>query len=85
MFKLTASTRRLFAVGALGSLLTLPVLWFVLPAFLAPATAVVLGEILAVVVEALLLWRLLPARPLVALVLSVAANLASLAMGLLVF
>lgn len=41
VFKLTAvSTRRLLAAGALGSLLTLPVLRFVLPAFLNPAAAV---------------------------------------------
>jgi len=86
VFKLTAvSTRRLLAVGALGSLLTLPLLWFVLPAFLNPRVAVVLGETLAVVVEALLFWRLLPARPRVAVALSFAANLASFAVGLLVF
>ena len=86
VFKLTAvSTRRLLAVGALGSLLTLPVLWFVLPAFLNPRVAVVLGETLAVVVEALLFWRLLPARPPIAVALSFAANLASFAVGLLVF
>ncbi len=81
----TASTRRLLAVGALGSLLTLPVLWFVLPAFLSPAVAIALGEALAVGVEALLLWRLLPARPLVAVILSLVANLASFLLGRLVF
>jgi hypothetical protein len=86
VFKLTAvSTRRLLAVGAVGSLLTLPVLWFVLPAFLNPPVAVVLGETLAVGVEALLYSRLLPARPLVALALSFATNLGSFTAGLLVF
>jgi hypothetical protein len=81
VFKLTASTRRLLGVGALGSLLTLPILWFVLPAWFPPGIAIVLGEALAVVVEALLYWRLLPARLLVALVLSVSANLASFVAG----
>lgn len=85
-FRLKAvSTRRLLGVGALGSLLTLPVLWFVLPAFLSPAAAIALGEALAVLAEALLLWRLLPARPLVAVVLSLAANLASFLLGRLFF
>ncbi len=85
VFKLAGvPTRRLLGVGALGSLLTLPVLWFVLPAFLSPAAAIAVGEVLAVVIEALLLWRLLPARPLVAVVLSLAANLASFLLGRLV-
>jgi hypothetical protein len=41
--------------------------------------------VLAVVIEALLLWRLLPARPLVAVVLSLAANLASFLLGRMAF
>jgi hypothetical protein len=81
VFKLTAVTTRRLLAGAPGSLLTLPVLWFALPAFLTPLAAVVLGETLAVMVEALLYWRLLPARSLVALALSLAANLASFAAG----
>lgn len=85
VFKLPVSTRRLLAVGALGSLLTLPVLWFVLPVFMNPPAAIALGEVLAVGVEALLLWRLLPARPLAAVVLSLAANLASFLLGQIVF
>ena len=40
---------------------------------------------LAVAVETLLYWRLLPARLPVALILSLAANLASYWVGLLVF
>lgn len=78
------STLRILAVGALGSLLTLPVLWFALPSYFVPTTAIALGEALAVTVEALLLWRLLPARPLTAVILSLAANLASFLWGWLV-
>lgn len=68
-----------------GSLPTLPVLWFVLPSLLLALSALLVGKALAVVVEALLHWRLLPARPLPALILSVAANLAFYWVGLLVF
>jgi hypothetical protein len=47
-------------------------------------SAIWVGEILAVAVEALLYWRLLPARPTQALALSVLANLASFAVGIVV-
>jgi hypothetical protein len=79
------STARLLGVGVLASALTLPLLWFVLPVMLPAVPALLAGEALAVALEALLYWWLLKARSLAALFLSLAANLASYWVGLLVF
>ena len=86
VFRLTrVSTRRLFAVGVLASVVTLPLLWFVLPRLLPAQPALVVGEGLVVVLEALCYWRLLPSRLGAAIGLAVIANVASFLVGVVVF
>lgn len=79
------NTGRLLFVGALASTLTLPYLWFVFPQFLDAAYAVYVGELLVMVIEAVILSRLLPTSLRRACVLSVGANVASFVAGVLLF
>lgn len=74
------------AAGILPSVATLPYLWFVLPAFVATyLRRTIIGEIGIMVVELMILRFLtgLPWRK--SALLSIAANIASVAVGLLIF
>ena len=68
--------------GALPSALTIPYLWFVLPAFVSSGHYLVVGEGLVVLAEAPLLAWLLRVDLRKALLLSLACNAFSYAMGL---
>lgn len=67
--------------GALPSALTLPYLWFILPAFVAESAYVVIGEGLVVLAEAAMLARILRLDIPRALVLSLACNAVSYFLG----
>jgi hypothetical protein len=71
-------------VGILASALTLPYLWFVLPAFIFDRTVfVTFGEVAVILVEAILYYKLLKLKLLDAFVVSLVANIASIVFGLL--
>lgn len=71
-------------VGVLASLLTLPYLWFILPAFVFDRTIfVITGESLVILVEAFIYYKLLKLKTINAFAVSLVANLASVIFGLL--
>jgi hypothetical protein len=76
---------RVVLVALLATGLTLPYLWLVLPELVGAGVALWLGEVAVLVVEMLLYRWLLPATWRAAAVLSLAANVASLVVGLLIF
>lgn len=78
-------TARLLGVGLLATALTLPYLWFLLPDLLSAQAALWLGEALVFAVELGLYRWLLPANWRQAALLSLAANAASLLVGLALF
>jgi hypothetical protein len=74
---------RIAGAGILASALTLPYLWFVLPALALPrGLYAMLGEVLVVLVEALLYRMMLGLKFADALLISAIANAASAAAGL---
>jgi hypothetical protein len=75
---------RVVVVGLLATALTLPVLWFVVPGLLVTWPGIAAGELLVVGVEGVIYAGLLGVGLPQALVLSLAANAASFAAGLVV-
>jgi len=72
-------------ISAIASLLTLPYLWFIFPVYIADYTTyVVIGEIVVIIIEALIYWRLFRISMTRALVLSVIANISSVILGFLI-
>jgi len=72
-------------VGILASVLTLPYLWFVLPAFIFERfTYLILGESLVILVEAFIYFKLLKLKLLDSFVVSLLANTASIILGLVI-
>ncbi len=75
----------IFFVGILASVLTLPYLWFVLPAFVFERfTYLVLGELLVILVEAFIYFKLLKLKLLDAFVVSLLSNITSIILGLVI-
>ena len=78
------SSLRIVAATIIGNLATLPWLWFVYPEFMTYGYAIVLGEITAVGLEALLYHLIVGIGYKYSLLVSVAANAASVLAGLLI-
>ncbi|MFZ2205302.1 MAG: hypothetical protein WAV23_01810 [Minisyncoccia bacterium] len=77
-------TPTIFFVGVLASALTLPYLWFILPAFVFDRTIyLLLGESLVFLIEAFIYLKLLKLKPLDSFIVSLVANSASIVAGLL--
>jgi len=73
---------RIVAVAFVASALTLPYLWFVLPAFITNGAVYILGgEFLIIAAEAVIYNRLLGLKPREAAVASLAANVSSALLG----
>ena len=71
-------------VAAVASILTLPNLWFVLPAFIEARTPyLVVGETLVFLAEAMIYWRFLGLSLTRSFIVSFAANFISAAIGIL--
>lgn len=71
-------------VGVLASALTLPYLWFILPAFVFDRnTYLIVGESLVILIEAIIYYKLFKLKPFDAFVVSLIANSASATLGLL--
>lgn len=78
------SSLRIVAATIIGNLATLPWLWFVFPELMTYGYTVLLGEITAVGLEALLYHLIIGTGYRDALLVSVAANAASVITGLLI-
>lgn len=71
-------------VGIIASTLTLPYLWFILPMYIPDRTFYILvGELIIILIEAFIYFRLLKLKIGQALLISLVANLASVLAGLL--
>lgn len=72
--------------GVVASLLTLPYLWFVLPAFLfSRLIYIFVGEILVFIIEAIIYYKILKVKWSQSIVMSLIANIVSILIGLIVF
>jgi hypothetical protein len=77
------NTSKIILVGAIASALTLPYLWFILPAFIPNRVLYIwLGEASVVLIEAIIYNRLLKLKVVDAAVVSLIANVASVLVGL---
>jgi hypothetical protein len=78
------SRLRVVGIGILSTSVTIPYLWFIFAVFLDYWTMAIVGELFVFVVEALIYRKLLPISFLKAVVLSLIANVASIAVGILI-
>ena len=78
------SSLRIVAATVIGNFTTLPWLWFVYPSFMIYSHSILLGEITAVGVEALIYQLIVGTDYKFSLLVSFAANTASVITGLLV-
>lgn len=71
-------------VGIIASTLTLPYFWFILPMYISNRTFYILvGELIIILIEAFIYFRLLKLKIGQALFISLVVNLASVLVGLL--
>lgn len=86
VFKIkTIKNLDLLTAGVIATTLTIPYLWFVLPAFFNARYYVYLGEGMVTIVEAIIYSLLLRIDVIRALIISIVANMASYYLGLLIF
>ena len=79
------SIQKLIGIGIFASFATLPYVWYVFPSLLQPfSSAILVGEIFAVVVEAVFYVIVFPLTKKQALILSLIANVASYTLGKLI-
>lgn len=76
---------KIIFIGFLASALTLPYLWFVLPAYINVGYYAYIGEFLVFLFEALVYNQLLNTKINKSLLISFIANLASFVIGLIIF
>lgn len=82
LWKKSARVSDVVVAGIVSSTLTIPYLWFVMPIFFDSRTAYIYtSESLIVIVEALILYKLLPLPLKWAFAASLLANIASIAAG----
>jgi hypothetical protein len=81
--KLAKKKLRVLFIVIIGNLVTLPVVWFLLPLFLNVGASIIAGELFAFVTEAMILLLVFPQwfRPSGALLLSFMMNIMSLLVG----
>ena len=79
------STGRLLFVGTIATVLTLPYVWFVIPAFIRFKYWIYVAELFAVAAEGIIYSVLLRMRMRSALLVSLVANTISYLTGLLIF
>jgi len=78
-------TPTIIYVGVLATALTIPYLWFVLPAFIfSRITYLILGEFLVILVETFIYKQFLELKLPKAFVVSLIANVASILLGLMI-
>ena len=76
---------RLLFTGFIASFATLPYLWFVLPTYIVQKVwYIAIGESFAIVIESFIIFAILRIRFLTSLACSIACNLISFAIGLLI-
>lgn len=71
--------------GIFANLFSFPYLWFIFPLFITLHNYILIGEILVVLIEAVILLRVLKINFKNAIILSIVANVTSYLIGLIVF
>lgn len=85
-YKYKLKLQQLFLAGIIASSLTLPYLWFVLPAYISDRLIFLLvSEILIVCIEAVIYRQLLKIRLTKSFIISLIANIVSILVGLVLF
>jgi len=79
------SLKKIFSFGILASALTLPYLWFVLPSYIALNYYIFVGELVVIVIEAVIYNNFLGLNLKKAVIASFICNVFSFAAGLLIF
>ncbi|MFA4824309.1 MAG: hypothetical protein WC593_04040 [Methanoregula sp.] len=72
---------RIIFTGILATALTLPYLWFVLPAYIGATHYLLIGELFVIAVESVILNQILRIRPGLSIALSAVMNAASFIVG----
>jgi hypothetical protein len=83
-FKIQKSVAEIVFISLTASLLTLPYLWFVFPWLFGLESYVYIGEIIVLLIESIIYWRLLETKFLRAIIISFFANFSSFVIGLIV-
>lgn len=76
---------KIIGAGVIATALTLPYLWFVFPPYLDMRYYLLSGELIVIATEAVVYWVVLGMQPRLAIAVSVIANAASFAVGLLLY
>ncbi len=84
LLKIKIQAKEVLYWGAFASLFSLPYLWFVFPLFITSRYYILIGEILVVLIEAIILLKAFKTNIRKALFLSFVANLASYLVGRIV-
>ncbi len=77
--------RKIIIIGFIASAITLPYLWFILPAFVNLSNYIIVGESLVVIIESLIYYGLLNIKINESFIISLVANLISYAVGFIIF
>jgi len=77
--------KNIIIVGSLASILSLPYLWFVLPPYINSAHYIFIGELIVIIIEAIILNQLLRLSASKSFIASFIMNVASFILGLIVF
>ena len=83
-YLLKTGVKKLFWVGLFTNLFSLPYLWFVFPSFIHIHNYVYIGEIIVVLIEAIIFIKLLNINFKKSIFLSLTLNLASYLIGMLI-
>lgn len=75
----------ILSVGIIATTLTIPYLWFVIPAFVNAAYYVYIGEGIVIITEAVIYLLLLKIGSIKSLIISIILNMLSYGIGLLIY
>ena len=84
IFKIRFSNKKIFFAGLISSVLTLPYLWFVMRAFINANYYIQIGELVVILIEALIYNQLLEIRFDKSFLMSLVINIISFALGILI-
>jgi hypothetical protein len=83
LLKIKIQIKEIVTCGVFVNLFSLPYLWFVFPLFIVSHNYVLIGEILVILIEAIILLKVLKINFKSAFILSLIANIASYLAGLI--
>lgn len=84
LVKIKIQSKEILYWGVFVNLFSLPYLWFVFPFFVPPNNYILIGEIIVVLIEAVILLKVLKINFKNAFILSLIANIASYLAGFIV-